>query len=107
MSESEGISRVTPVGRAALLFQTPPFGSAVPVPLNSLMFKVSYGKKCVKLGSKVSLECTQFGCLNLPLIVTITQTVSSEFLLTIKNADRILGHEAEEKNLRETHKLLY
>lgn len=45
---------------------------------------VLYGKKCVKLGPKVSPECTQFGCLNLLIIVTITQIVIWECLLTIR-----------------------
>lgn len=62
----------------------PPLSKHTPALLKRSAVRVLYGKKYVKQGPKVSPECTQFGCLNLLIIVTITQIVIWECLLTIR-----------------------
>lgn len=73
-SGSEGVSRVT-LAESCSAISDPPFGSTLPVLLKRSAVRVLYGKKCVKLGSKASLEHTQFGCLSLLIIVTVAQIV--------------------------------
>lgn len=67
-----GVSRGT-LAESCGGISDPPFRSTLPARLKRSAVRVLYGKKYVKLGSKDSLECTQFGCLNLLIIVIITQ----------------------------------
>lgn len=73
-ASASAVSRVT-LAESRSAISDPPFRSTLPALLKRSAVRVLYGKKYVKLGSKVSLECTQFVCLNLLIIVPITQIV--------------------------------